>query len=200
MSGSGASVIWGASIWELTAASAVQDFAVNWETSPTNPSYGFGGLVVDGSDNLFFADSIGHRIVKFSPSGVMSVFAGSGQAGSANGVGTVATFQGPNDVAIDGAGNLFVPDGGTVRKIAPDGTVSTVATNVWGNAIAVDAKGNIFVPGVGSIQRIDANGNLSTFPLDVGSNFMSSLAVDSSGALYVDTRGVGAQILKITFN
>jgi hypothetical protein len=40
-------------------------------------------------------DAPNHRVVKFTPSGVMSVFAGSGQAGAADGIGTAASFQGP---------------------------------------------------------------------------------------------------------
>ncbi len=192
---------WGASIWERTSAGVVQDLALNWETSTTLPSLGSGGLAIDSNGNLYFADAIGNRVVRFTPTGVMSVFAGSGQAGAADGVGTAASFQSPHDLAIDAGGNLFVADNSGVRKITPDGTVSTAA-NVTGSAIAVDAKGSIFLSDYFSIKRLDASGNLTTFMLDsyVGFNSLGSLAVDGSGALYVDTRGQGAQILKITFN
>lgn len=191
---------WGASIWERTSAGVVQDFALNWETSQTNPSLGFGGLAIDGNGNLYFADTTNYRVVKFTPSGAMSVLAGSGTAGAADGVGTAASFQGPHDIAIDPNGNLFVTDNSGVRKITPDGTVSTVLANATGPSIAVDARGNIFLSDIGAIKRIDPSGNLTIFSIGSVNAFLGALAVDSSGALYVDTQGQGAQILKITFN
>ena len=50
------------------------------------------------------------------------------RAGGVDGTGAVARFTGPNAIASDGGGNLYIGDGnGTVRKIAIDSaTVSTV--------------------------------------------------------------------------
>jgi hypothetical protein len=52
------------------------------------------------------------------------------------------------------------------------------------------------------LVRMDTAGNQLTYDLftAASSNFISSLATDSSGAVYADTRGIGAQILKLTFN
>lgn len=171
----------GTSIWKRNSDGVVLGFALNWETGDIPSSLGFGGLVIDNIGNLFYADSVNYRIVKFTPSGVMSVFAGNGQNGSADGVGIAASFEGPQKIAIDANGNLFVADskwGGltTVRKITPKGVVSTLALNLNLNlnadAIAVDPKGNVFLARGFKIQRFDSNGNVTTYPIDTGYNFI----------------------------
>lgn len=60
--------------------------------------------------------------------GSISLVAGSLQrAGSSDGVGIQAQFSSPQGVAQDAAGNLFVADASTIRKITPQGEVRTVA-------------------------------------------------------------------------
>jgi hypothetical protein len=55
-----------------------------------------------------------------TPAGVVSTLAGSGSAGSGEGTGTAASFDVPNEVAVDSAGNVHVADPGNskIRKIA----------------------------------------------------------------------------------
>ena len=71
----------------------------------------------------------------------VSVLAGSGSAGHADGNGTQASFHNPWGVAVDGDGNIIVADQGShrVRKISPDGSVSTLAGS--GTAGHVDGHG-----------------------------------------------------------
>ena len=60
----------------------------------------------------------------FISSGSTSIFAGSGQQGSADGASTTASFSNPFGIAIDQqTRNLFVSDHGThiVRKITAQG-------------------------------------------------------------------------------
>jgi sugar lactone lactonase YvrE len=78
------------------------------------------GLAVDLAGNVYVADSGNRTIRKITPSGFVTTLAGSGTPGSADGTGTAASFNSPADVALDGAGNLYVADSGNnkIRKIA----------------------------------------------------------------------------------
>jgi sugar lactone lactonase YvrE len=79
------------------------------------------GMAVDNVGNVYVADYFNNKIRKISPAGIVSTFAGSGTAGSANGIGTAASFYHPVGVALDKFGNIFVSDYGNylIRKITP---------------------------------------------------------------------------------
>ncbi|MDP6772541.1 MAG: hypothetical protein QF704_17670, partial [Anaerolineales bacterium] len=87
------------------------------------------GVAVDGSGNVYVADTWNHMIRKITSEGVVTTLAGSGSQGSANGTGTVASFSGPSGVAVDGSGNVYVADKDNhlIRKITSDGVVTTLA-------------------------------------------------------------------------
>jgi sugar lactone lactonase YvrE len=90
--------------------------------------YGPQGIGLDASGNLYVADTWNNTIRKVTPAGAVSTVAGiAGVAGAANGSTSAATFWAPLDVAVDGAGDLYVIDNGNdlVRKISA-GAVSTV--------------------------------------------------------------------------
>ena len=94
---------------------------------------GPGGLAVDAADNLYVADISNHRIRKITPSGLVTTFAGSplGLPGFVNGTGSAARFFGPNGLAFDAAGNLYVSEtvNAVIRKITPGAVVTTFAGN-----------------------------------------------------------------------
>ena len=86
------------------------------------------GLAVATNGNLYVADSGNHVIRVISPSGVVSTLAGSPENwGSEDGVGSVARFNGPVGVALDGQGDLLVSDANnhTIRKVTTTGVVTT---------------------------------------------------------------------------
>ena len=87
------------------------------------------GVTVDGSGNVYVADAYNHLIRKITAAGVVTTLAGSGSQGSANGTGTAASFNGPNDIAVDGSGNVYVADAQNhlIRKITSAGVVTTFA-------------------------------------------------------------------------
>ena len=60
---------------------------------------------------------------------MVTTFAGSGNYGTSNGLGTAATFGNPTGIECDDQGNLYVADHLThiIRKIDPIGFVSTLA-------------------------------------------------------------------------
>ena len=127
------------------------------------------GIAVDAAGSLYIADCKNNRIRKVSPGGVITTVAGNGSAGFSGdgGPATGARLNGPQGVAVDPAGNLYIADTGNyrVRKVSSSGTITTVAGNgEWtffspigdgGPAIkaslnkpvdvAIDSAGNLFV-------------------------------------------------------
>ena len=104
------------------------------------------------------------------------------QAGSADGFGGAARFQGPLRLAADNAGNIYVADSGNhlIRKVTATGTVTTVA-GLAGNSgsadgtgdaarfnypedVAVDAAGNLYVADSfnAAIRKVTPQGEVST--------------------------------------
>jgi streptogramin lyase len=140
------------------------------------------GIAVAPNGAVFVADSGNHCIRKIF-GGMVSTFAGLPQVwGTMNGQGTNAQFNGPVGLAFDSRTNLFVSDANndTIRKIAPDGTVSTfagvagldgAADGDVGSArfrspaeLTFDRKGNLFVADSlnQTVREIATNGIVST--------------------------------------
>jgi len=115
------------------------------------------GIAIDTQGNLFVADGSNYRIRKITPDGIVSTIAGGDKEGSMDGGAGTALFEYPNDIAIDGAGNLFVLDMSRVRKISADGIVSTIAGSADGYADGEGALAKFYTPdGIG----IDQQGNI----------------------------------------
>ena len=89
------------------------------------------GVAVDGAGNTFVADTQNHSIRQISPAGVVTLLAGSGTAGFADGTGGAAQFSRPTGVAVNNAGTLvYVADYNNhrIRMITvPGGVVTTIA-------------------------------------------------------------------------
>ena len=124
-------------------------------------------VTLDGSGNLYVADTYNHTIRKITPTGVVTTLAGTpGVFGSADGTGSAARFDLPAAVAVDGSGNLFVTDRNNhaIRKITPTGVVTTLAGTP------------------GALGSADGTGSDARFDKPQG------MAIDGSGNLYVADR------------
>jgi sugar lactone lactonase YvrE/uncharacterized coiled-coil protein SlyX len=118
------------------------------------------GLAIDAGGNLFVADYSNHRIRKVTPQGVVTTHAGD-VAGHRDEALALARFNGPQGLAFDGNGNLFVADTNNhrIRKIGTDGRVGTFAGSASGYT--------------------EGKGDLAQFRSPVG------LAIDGQGRVYV---------------
>ena len=87
------------------------------------------GIALDAQGNLYVADTGNHAIRKVTPQGQVSTLAGNGTPGHADGVGSLARFNGPMGVAVGADGRVYVADtwNDRIRVIAADGTVTTLA-------------------------------------------------------------------------
>jgi trimeric autotransporter adhesin len=123
-------------------------------------------VAIDSAGNLYIADTHNACIRKVTPAGKIATIAGNGIHGySGDGSKAVsAQLAGPQGVAVDSSGNLYIADtrNDRIRKVTPDGLITTVAGNGnegcdgdggpatsaqlnWPSGIAVDSAGNLFI-------------------------------------------------------
>jgi sugar lactone lactonase YvrE len=162
------------------------------------------GIAVDGTGNVYVADSGNSTIRRITPAGVVTTLAGTaGNPGSSDGAGSAARFNSPGGVAVDGEGDVFVADSfnSTIREISPAGVVTTLAgtAGMKGNGdgtggaalfwipdgVATDGAGNVFVTdtesdGSGIVRKVTSSGVVTTLTGDAGNGTNSDGGVGSS--------------------
>lgn len=137
-------------------------------------------LVLSPNGTMLLADTANRRIRRLSlDTNLLDTFAGTSTYGTDDGPLAQATFALPQGLAYDAAGNLYVGDGGQVRRVSAAGVVSTLAgnPNAWGNvdgyrgaarfslprSMVVDSKGNlILTDGNCALRRLAPDGTVST--------------------------------------
>jgi sugar lactone lactonase YvrE len=135
------------------------------------------GVEADSSGNFYIADSQNDVVEKVTAGGTLSVVAGTGTgAAPIPGPATSSPLNGPTDVAIDSAGNLYIADGNEscVLKVTSGGTLS------------------VFVGTCGS-GGAPANGPATSTQM----NGPDGLYVDQHDNLYI-ADGSNSQIMKVT--
>lgn len=124
---------------EVTTLAGKAGISGNSDGKGTSAMFNFPiGVEADVSGNLFVADSGNHMIRKIIvATGEVTTLAGlAGTSGSNDGIGTVARFFSPSDVALDGSGSLFVADlqNHTIRRVSLSTAVVTTLCGTAGVA------------------------------------------------------------------
>ncbi len=144
--------------------------------------------IFDNSGNLYIADTGNNVVRKITPTGTISLFAGTGSANHTgdNGRAMLAAINAPRDVAIDSLGNIYILEAGTndIRRVDTTGVITTcagvpsttanptsgdggAATAAYLNsprAIAIDSSNNLYIAEYNGqvIRKVTTAGIIST--------------------------------------
>ncbi len=165
-----------------------------------NPNYlnGPRGMYMDTSNNLYVVES-GDRLLKYGPAGNLLLKIGK--------AGVCQDICGAHDLALDGAGNIWLVSSYGVRQFAPDGHLLQAIGN-WQSGepvgfsdvsgIAFDSQGRMFLSDTNHSRVLvyTFTGDTPVYSATLGVanqpggddghfNGPASLAVDSSNRLYV---------------
>ena len=183
------------------------------------------GLAFDGSSNLYISDYSNNRVRMLAlGTGIITTYAGRGTAGYSgdNGVATSAQLNGPQGMAFDAQGNLYIADftNNRIRMIVTgsniistyagtgtagysgDNGAATSATLKGPQGLAFDAQGNLYIADYSNqrVRVIAKSGAIITTYAGTGTagysgdnniatiaqlNGPSALAFDGQGNLYI---------------
>ena len=143
------------------------------------------GVAVDLAGNVYIADTYNHRIRRVDATGTITTIAGTGEYGFGGdgGPASQAQLAFPEDVAADGAGNVYIADSYNrrVRRVDATGTITTIAGTgesgfsgdggpasqaqlIEPEGVAVDGLGNLYIADTYNhrIRKVDATGTITT--------------------------------------
>jgi sugar lactone lactonase YvrE len=155
------------------------------------------GVALDGSGNLYIADSFNVRVRKVNTDGIITTVAGGGSGGD-GGPATNASLNAPEGVALDAFGNLYIATlGNRVRAVSTNGIITTVAGNGTGgfsgdggaatnanlnqpDGVSVSGSGNLYIADYynSRIRMVNTNGVIMT----VAGNGTSGYSGDGGAA------------------
>jgi uncharacterized protein (TIGR03437 family) len=175
-----------------------------------------GGVAVDAAGNVFLSLPTYAAVMRLdATTGILTRVAGNASNGFSgdNGPAVNAQLYGPNGLALDPAGNLYIADtnNGRIRKVS-NGIITTVAGNgVYGAAgdggpatsaelsepyaLALDTAGNIYISDDSGAIRKVTNGVIASVPGAQG--YFAGIAIDSVGNLYL-VDALTQRVLKVS--
>lgn len=172
------------------------------------------GVAVDPAGNLYISEQDKGRVLKQTPTGAQTVLDDTGQRCrtlALNGRGDVFVIEygtrvqkidaltgarsivlsglsGANGIAVDGAGNLYVADGGNNRilKVPADGSAPKPVGSGFSQprGVTVDALGNVFVGDFGNSRVVKVSPPGVQTTVYSGPILPGSVAIDAGGNLF----------------
>jgi len=163
------------------------------------------GIAVDSSGNIYLSTNRGYRVLKLNASGTAQWTAGAAGVWGNDNTHFGAFWEGPNNVAVDASGNVYVADTGNHRIQIYNGSGSYVVTlGSYGSGnyqfdmpdgVAIDSSGNIYVADSGN-HRVQIYNSSRVYQATLGVtgvsdsdnahfNYPYGVAVDSNGNIYV---------------
>ncbi len=138
------------------------------------------GVAVDGSGNVYIADTYNYAIKEWSVAGnTVSTLVSSG-------------LDNPSDVAVDGLGNVYIADtyNYAIKEwLVAGNTVSTLVASGLNlpNGVAVDGSGNVYIADTynNAIKEWVAASNTLTTLVSSGLSRPYGVAVDCAGNVYI---------------
>lgn len=171
-------------IRRITPARAVTTLAADAFQAPSGVAFAPDGV-------LYVSGALNHAIRRIDlASAEVTTIAGSiPSPGRVDARGLAARFQFPYAVTSDSAGNAYVAEGDSIRKIAPDGVTTTLVTGLGlASGIAIGPDGHLYVADVADarVLRVTTSGVLTAFA-GGGGEFGApwGIAVDSMNIVYV---------------
>jgi hypothetical protein len=137
-----------------------------------------------GGSTVYIADAGSNRVVEVPASGGAQTTVGTG-------------LNGPQDVAVDAAGDVFIADSGNNRVVeVPAGCTAAACQTTVGtglnnpDGVAVDAAGDVFIADAGNNQvvKVPAGGGAQT-TVGTGLNNPFGVAVDAAGDVFISDSG-----------
>ena len=141
-------------------------------------------VVVDAAGNIYIADTWNNKVRKIDSTGIITTLAGIGSQGYSGdgGLSAKAELSGPNALAVDANGNVYISDANNfcIRKVDKKGIITTiVGGGISGlgdgglaiaaqlqspTGLAIDGIGNLYIADFidHRIRKVDVNGIITT--------------------------------------
>jgi sugar lactone lactonase YvrE len=186
------------------AGTGVNGFSGDGGPATSAELYDPRGVAVDAAGNVYIADSGNSRGRKIGTDGTITTIAGDGGQqgfGGDGGPATSAQLNGPQGVAVDPAGNLYIADtfNSRIRKVllaAPPSGLVPLASRLFdtrpGTAAGAIAVPKQLVAG-GSFLEVQLTGNAGIPGSGVGSVVLNVTAVDPTADGFVTVYPCGTR-------